>query len=106
MSCGHSTAKDSWSECTGHNAKYSLCQINGVQLQQKGWKITDEQLSEGAMVTTKGPASLAPTLTRHLRPHLLKVQEQPFRVYLFRGHGGGLGTWAGLGGITEGRFLA
>ena len=36
-----------------------------------------------------GPASLAPTLTRRLRPHLLKVQEQPFRVYLCRGHGGG-----------------
>ena len=36
-----------------------------------------------------GPASLAPTLTRRLRPHLRKVQEQPFRVYLFKGHGGG-----------------
>ena len=44
MTSGHSTTKDIWSVCTEHNTKHSLCQTNGVQFQQQGWRTTEEQL--------------------------------------------------------------
>ena len=43
-------------------------------------------------LTLLGLASFAPTPTRHLRPHWVKVHEQPVRIPPFREHGGELVT--------------
>ena len=79
MTSGHSTAKDIWSECTRHNAKHSLYQINGVQFQQKGWKTIEEQLSEETMATMR-------TLRKHIRKHFSGCSKncEPTSYFLYQ----------------------